>query len=658
MHNTRSRKNSSTEWLTGTPLPRRNVVMGCIGLGLAAGVYRLADYQIVNAGKLRERADARRLLAQTLYAKRGTIYDRNGNVLTSSVECRNIAVNPQLVEDVDKTVSALVKATGIDKKTCRKLVESDGTWVYIKRQVDEDDAAALEKKNLPGVLFEQAMKRVYPYGNLASQVLGVANVDNDGLTGLEKQYNKLLTGTNGSLVRERARDGSYIAGGAYKKVAAVDGVDIVTTLDVNIQRAAEDALAEAVEKTKAKNGSALVTDPTTGEILAACSYPTYDQTDLENAKTEDMNLRLVTDAYEPGSVFKTLVAGTGFDLGVVRSSTSFEVPASIKVGDDTVTDADKRDYAMTMDVREMMRRSSNVGFVLVGRKIGADDFAAYVDKWGIGRSSGVDFPGESLGIVKERDQYDGATLGSMSFGQALSVSPIEIARAVGGIANGGVMMTPHFYKSSKGDEKDWGEGERAISQDAAAQVTSCMQTVVAEGTGVGGAVDGYDVAGKTGVPMRTADILKRTICRPLWGLRRLSRPRCCATSRSTERRAARTLLRCRSSPSWPTRSMYWVSRAQSRGLQSCVWSIVQSEGCSHALHHVCVALGYNTPIALLGLQGSSNDRDRRQQPRGRNRGPNRDGRSRSCLPRVRYRLASGRGGDDLCRLPGRKSRWQ
>ncbi len=191
MHNTRPRKSSSTEWLTGTPLPRRKAVMGFIGFGLGLGVLRLADYQIVEADTLRDRADARRLLAQTLYAKRGTIYDRNGNVLTSSVECRNIAVNPQLIEDVDKTVSALVKATGIDKKTCRKLVESDGTWVYIKRQVDEDDAAALEKKNLPGVLFEQAMKRVYPYGNLASQVLGVVNVDNDGLTGLEKQYNKL-----------------------------------------------------------------------------------------------------------------------------------------------------------------------------------------------------------------------------------------------------------------------------------------------------------------------------------------------------------------------------------------------------------------------------------------------------------------------------------
>ena len=142
------------------------------------------------------------------------------------------------------------------------------------------------------------------------------------------------------------------------------------------------------------------------------------------------------------------------------------------------------------------------GDVRSGRLAGKLDNAAYVDKWGIGHSSGVDFPGESLGIVKERDQYDGATLGSMSFGQALSVSPIEIARAVGGIANGGVMMTPHFYKSSKGDEKDWGEGERAISEDAASQVTSCMQTVVSEGTGVGGAVDGYDVAGKTGTAER------------------------------------------------------------------------------------------------------------------------------------------------------------
>ena len=506
MHNTRPRKSSSTEWLTGTPLPRRKAVMGFIGFGLGLGVFRLADYQIVEADKLRERADARRLLAQTLYAKRGTIYDRNGNVLASSVECRNIAVNPQLVEDVDKTVSALVKATGIDKKTCRKLVESDGTWVYIKRQVDEDDAAALEKKNLPGVLFEQAMKRVYPYGNLASQVLGVVNVDNDGLTGLEKQYNKLLTGTNGSLVRERARDGSYIAGGAYKKVAAVDGVDIVTTLDVNIQRAAEDALAEAVEKTKAKNGSALVTDPTTGEILAACSYPTYDQTDLENAKTEDMNLRLVTDAYEPGSVFKVITTSIGYDLGLYTPDTVYNVPARYTLGDNYVQDDDGRDYAEDMTVRYMLQHSSNPAMALLANEvIGPKRFAEGVEKFCIGQKTGIDFPGETAGIVKSYDEYDGTTAGYMAFGQSVAIPMIQIIRAFAAVGNQGALTTPHFLIAKAGEKVDWPSGGQAISAEACKQEIDAMRAVMTDGTGKNGAVEGYDIAGKTGTGEQAKD---------------------------------------------------------------------------------------------------------------------------------------------------------
>ena len=207
-------------------------------------------------------------------------------------------------------------------------------------------------------------------------------------------------------------------------MAAVDGVDIVTTLDVNIQRAAEDALAEAVEKTKAKNGSALVTDPTTGEILAACSYPTYDQTDLENAKTEDMNLRLVTDAYEPGSVFKTLVAGAGFDLGVVRPSTSFEVPASIKVGDDTVTDADKRDYAMTMDCARDDAPFVQRGLCPSGAQDRCRRLCRLCGQVGHRSQLGCRFSGREPGYRQGSvTRYDGATLGSMSFGQALSVSP-------------------------------------------------------------------------------------------------------------------------------------------------------------------------------------------------------------------------------------------
>ena len=482
------------------PIGRRRLVLGLLALGMGAGVLRLADYQIIEGDRYRARADQRRLTAQTLYAKRGTIYDRNGNVLARTVDCKNVYVNPHAVKNPDKAVRALVSILGVDGKTCRKQIESDEAFVYIKRQVDADEAKALQKRNIAGIGFEPAVKRVYPYGNLASQVLGVVNTDHVGITGIEKQYEDVLAGTDGSIVRERAADGTFIAGGAYKKVAARDGSDLVLGIDVSIQQVAEEALKQGVEDTGAQYGSAVVIDPTTGEILAACSYPTYDQSDLAHASTADMNLRLVTDAYEPGSVFKTIVCAGGIDQGIITEDSTFQVPASIKVGDGTVTDDDKRDYGMTMTTREILRRSSNVGMVCVGRDIGADAFDKHViGGFKIGKSSGIDFPGENLGIVKHPGEYDGSTLGSMSFGQGLSVSPIEIARAVGAIANGGVMTVPHFVTSAKGEQKNWdGKKRRAVSKYAAAQVASMMETVVEEGTGTAAQIAGYEVAGKTG----------------------------------------------------------------------------------------------------------------------------------------------------------------
>lgn len=489
------------------PISRRKLVTAAMGLGMAVGVAALFDYQVLDGEKYRARADARRVTSQILYAKRGTMYDRNGNVLASSVECKNVYVNPKLVKKPKQVIAALVDVLGLDKKTVCSLVKSSQPFVYIKRQVDADDAKKLENMQLAGIGFEEAMKRVYPYGSLASQVLGIVNVDNVGTTGLEKQYEKLLAGTNGSIVRERERDGAYIAGGAYKKTPAKDGADMVLTIDVNIQRVAEEALAQSVQDTNAEYGSAIVTDPATGEILAACSYPTYDPTDLANAKTEDMNLRLVTDAYEPGSVFKTMVCAGGAEMGAIKSDTSFSVPATIKVGDSTVSDDDNRSYGMTMDVREILRRSSNVGMVCVGEAIGESKFNKNVIKrFDIGLRTGVDFPGENSGIVKKRSEYDGSTLGSMSFGQGLSVSPVQVARGVGAIANGGTLKTPHFLKSSSGEEKDWSKKDRSIlSSDTCQFITSCMQTVVEEGTGTQAQIDDYDVAGKTGTGEQADD---------------------------------------------------------------------------------------------------------------------------------------------------------
>lgn len=491
--------------LASEPVSRRAVMMGLLCLGSLAGVAKLADYQIFNVAEYQRRANARRLMATTIFAKRGTMYDRNGNVLTSSTECSNVYANPKQVKDPKKTAALLARALGVDEAATYEKLASDRVFVYIKRQADQEDADAVDEKQIAGIGLEPTTKRVYPYDAMASQVLGYVNVDNEGANGLEHEYDKELSGTNGSIVRERARDGSFIAGGAYKKVAAKDGEDVVLTIDADIQRAAEEAIAQAVQDSGATTGSAIVSDPTTGEILAACSYPTYNQQDRSNVDIASMNLRAVTDAYEPGSVFKTIVCGMGIDLGLVTPDSTFQVPAKVKVGDDMVSDADKRAGAMPMTLREIIRRSSNTGMVLVGEKIGADRFASYLEKFGIGERTGVDFPGETKGIVKSRDQYDGASLGAMSFGQALAVAPVDILRAVGAIANGGVMHTPHFLKSKGGEEVDWSAGtKRVISKDAAEQVVSMMETVVAEGTGKGAAIDGYAVAGKTGTAQRAS----------------------------------------------------------------------------------------------------------------------------------------------------------
>lgn len=488
---------------------RHGLLAGGFLAASAIVLARLSEIQVFNTDWYREQANARRVSSQTLYAKRGTIYDRNGTVLVSSIECKNVYLNPSLIKKKQRrrAIDALVDVLGMDEDVVEDLVDHEGTFVYVKRQVDEEDAELLAKKGIAGIEFEPAIKRVYPNGSLASQVLGVVNVDNEGITGLEKQYNEVLTGVNGSLMRERARDGSFIAGGAYEKVPAQDGMDIVLGIDANVQRVAEDAIAEAVERVGATYGSIIVTDPTTGEIIAACSYPTYDPTDLASASNASMNLRVVTDVYEPGSVFKTFVSAAAIEHKGLTPNTTFDVPAEVLVGSDIVRDVDKRGAAMTMSLREILRRSSNTGMVLVGEKLGADAFSEYViDGFQFGKSTGIDFPGESLGIIKKRSEYDGASLGSMSFGQSLAVEPVQMVRAMSAIANKGVMTTPHFLKTRAGEEVDWTDGEhRVLSEETAASVADMMLTVVDEGTGVDAQIPGYEISGKTGTAERAGE---------------------------------------------------------------------------------------------------------------------------------------------------------
>ena len=495
-------------------LSRRHFCAG--GLFGAAGVAAfigLLRNQVFDRKRGEEAADFLRYNREKLRAKRGTIFDRNGNILAKTVECSNVYIDPRAIKTRKTSadiLKVLVEVLHVDAEQLKESLLADSQFAYVKKKVDEEDCQTIRDRlgdKIYGVSFEPEVKRVYPYGQVASQVLGVCGDNGRGLTGLESYYDKDLTGKDGWVVRERGGQGEYVPGGDYAKEPAVKGKDLVLTIDVNIQRAAEDAMAWAVHDSKAKYGSVIVNDPATGEILAACSNPTYDMSNLAAARTEDMNLRVVTDAYEPGSVFKALVCGMACDMGKVDPDTVFHVPATVIVGSDPVQDVDERSYDMNMTVREIMRRSSNTGMVLVGKKIGADKFDEYLRKhYEFGKNSGVDFPGESLGIIKKRKDYDGSSLGSMSFGQGIAVSPIEMVRAMSGIANGGVMTTPHFLMRRGGKDVDWGDtAKRAISAQAAEQVVSMMETVVAEGTGSAAQIQGYRIAGKTGTAQRAGE---------------------------------------------------------------------------------------------------------------------------------------------------------
>ena len=482
---------------------RLNILLIALAAVFAVVTGALVYNQVIRAGQLAYEAEEHRNNRINLQARRGTIYDRNGNVLAMSESCRTIYCNPQEIQEPYRTAEVIARHLGGETEDYVDALQQEGTFSYVKRQVDTEVANAIKAdladSELPGVYYLQDSKRVYPYGSIGGQVLGIVGIDGYGLSGLELYYEDLLHGTDGEMIIETGNFGTPIAGAAAKTTEAVDGTDIVISLDINVQRVAEENIVEGVKEYKAESGSVMVTDPETGEILAACSTPLLDASDLSVVEDGATSLKLVSNSYEPGSIFKVLTSAIGIEEGVVNTSSTFYVPAYLQVGDDFVSDDDDRSYDMYMTLREILRRSSNTGAALVAQEeIGADAFAEGVEAFGIGHATGIDYPGEVEGIVKTREEYDGSSVGSMSFGQGLAIPLVQMVRAVGAVANHGVPVTPHFLVSKATEKVDWPEGERIVSEDTARQVVDMMRTVVEEGTAMPAQVPGYDVAGKTG----------------------------------------------------------------------------------------------------------------------------------------------------------------
>lgn len=484
------------------------MLLGLLCVIVAAVALRLFWLQVVDGPRLASEAESRRTNVVTLTARRGTIYDRNGKVLAMSVECQTIYANPKVVENASAVAQVLAQNLGGVASDYVGDLTADTTFRYIKRQVDQDVADKIKQElsdqGLAGIYYLKDSKRVYPYGSTGAQILGFVGSEGAGLSGLEYYYNDILTGTDGQMIMETGLGGTPIAGGTSEVTEAQDGTDIMLSIDIDLQEEAERIIAEGVETYQSESGSVMVSDPKTGEIYAACSTPLPDFSNLTDSSSLD--LKLVSQSYEPGSVFKVITTSIGFDLGLYTPDTVYNVPARYTLGDNYVQDDDGRDYAEDMTVRYMLQHSSNPAMALLANEvIGPKRFAEGVEKFCIGQKTGIDFPGETTGIVKSYDEYDGTTAGYMAFGQSVAIPMIQIIRAFAAVGNQGTLTTPHFLIAKAGEKVDWPSGGQAISAEACEQEIDAMRAVMTDGTGKNGAVEGYDIAGKTGTGEQAKD---------------------------------------------------------------------------------------------------------------------------------------------------------
>lgn len=484
------------------------MLLGLLCVIVAAVALRLFWLQVVDGPRLASEAESRRTNVVTLTARRGTIYDRNGKVLAMSVECQTIYANPKVVENASAVAQVLAQNLGGVASDYVGDLTADTTFRYIKRQVDQDVADKIKQElsdqGLAGIYYLKDSKRVYPYGSTGAQILGFVGSEGTGLSGLEYYYNDILTGTDGQMIMETGLGGTPIAGGTSEVTEAQNGTDIMLSIDIDLQEEAERIIAEGVETYQSESGSVMVSDPKTGEIYAACSTPLPDFSNLTDSSSLD--LKLVSQSYEPGSVFKVITTSIGYDLGLYTPDTVYNVPARYTLGDNYVQDDDGRDYAEDMTVRYMLQHSSNPAMALLANEvIGPKRFAEGVEKFCIGQKTGIDFPGETTGIVKSYDEYDGTTAGYMAFGQSVAIPMIQIIRAFAAVGNQGTLTTPHFLIAKAGEKVDWPSGGQAISAEACEQEIDAMRAVMTDGTGKNGAVDGYDIAGKTGTGEQAKD---------------------------------------------------------------------------------------------------------------------------------------------------------
>ncbi|MGA8745559.1 MAG: penicillin-binding protein 2 [Solirubrobacterales bacterium] len=452
--------------------------------------------QGVEGSTLAAQASAQQTGVVTVPGLRGSVLDRYGNELAASEDAATIYATPYQVKDPPRTAAQLARITGIGRQKVLRSLTAHSGFSYVAQNVGLPAAARIARLKLPGIAQLPGSRRTYPQGQLAGQVVGAIGTEGKGLSGLEEAQNSVLQGADGERRVVKDALGEPIRLETVRP--ASNGKDVQLTLDPAIQAKTEEVLAGVGSSFAPKSATAIVMDPRNSQVLAMANWPPVNLGDLSQTSPEALENQATGFTYEPGSTFKAFTVSAALDEKVVTPETSFVLPPSIQVANRTISDAEPRGTE-TLSVAQILAHSSNVGAVTIGLRLGATRFSHWIDRFGFGHPTGIQFPGEERGIVPPLKDYSGSTMGNLPMGQGLSVTPMQMVAGYDAIVNGGILRRPQLIEKIGGKPVGEPRGRRVIPSQVASQVRTMLEGVLAPGgTASEVSVPGYTLAGKTG----------------------------------------------------------------------------------------------------------------------------------------------------------------
>ncbi len=502
-----------------TGIRRKIVIYMCIFLTLAIYVVsRLVYIMIFQSEKYQAKADELHDREREIKAPRGEIVDRNGVVIATNKTVCTVSVIYSQVTDKEKVIEVLSRELDMSEEKIRKSVEKISVREKIKSNVEKEVGDRIRNYNLDGVKVDEDYKRYYPYDTMASKVLGFTGADNQGIVGLEVEYEEYLEGTKGKILTFTDAKGVELPELAEGRVEGIEGNTLHTSLDVNIQKYAEQAANKALEKKQAKYVSIIVMNPKNGEIYAMVNVPEFNlntpfelnyETDVSKDSDEYQKLlnkmwrnQCINDTYEPGSTFKIVTATAGLETKVVDVNSVFSCPG-FKIVEDRRIRCHKTTGHGTENFVQATMNSCNPVFIEVGLRIGAERYFDYMKRLGLLRKTGVDLPGEAGTIIHKIENVGLVELATMSFGQSFQITPLQLLTAASAVINGGNLVTPHFGMYAADSDNnvvktfDYNVSESVINKETSETMKYILEQVVAEGGGKKGQVEGYRIGGKT-----------------------------------------------------------------------------------------------------------------------------------------------------------------